>query len=53
MREAILTRIAESALKGDIKSAAFLLQRLDMVDTAHEYANSGHRWTIKRSSTRT
>lgn len=41
VREAILTRIAEFALKGDIKSAAFLLQLLNMLDTAQEHANSG------------
>ena len=30
MREGILTRFAEASLKGDTKSAAFLLQRYDM-----------------------
>jgi hypothetical protein len=30
VREAILIRIAEAALKGDIKSAQFLLQRYDI-----------------------
>jgi hypothetical protein len=40
VREAVLTRFAESALKGDIKSAAFLLQRYDMLETAQEHANS-------------
>jgi hypothetical protein len=40
VREAILTRFAESALKGDTKSAAFLLQRYDMAETGHEHANS-------------
>jgi hypothetical protein len=30
VREAILTRFADAALKGDIKSAGFLLQRYDM-----------------------
>jgi hypothetical protein len=40
VREAMLTRFAESALKGDIKSAAFLLQRYDVAETAQEYANS-------------
>jgi hypothetical protein len=29
VREAMLTRFAEAALKGDIKSAAFLLERYD------------------------
>ena len=33
VREAILTRFAESALKGDTKSAAFLLQRYDALET--------------------
>jgi Family of unknown function (DUF5681) len=37
IREAMLTRFAESALKGDIKSAAFLLQRYDMSDTGSEH----------------
>ncbi len=37
VREAMLTRFAESALKGDTKSAAFLLQRYDMVETAQEH----------------
>jgi hypothetical protein len=40
VREAILTRFAESALKGDTKSAAFLLQRYDMLETAQEHTNS-------------
>jgi hypothetical protein len=39
--EAILTRFAESALKGDTKSAAFLLQRYDISETAEEYATNG------------
>jgi Family of unknown function (DUF5681) len=34
LREAILTRFAESALKADTKSAAFLLQRYDALETA-------------------
>jgi hypothetical protein len=38
VREAMLTRFAESALKGDIKSAAFLLQRYDMIDGGNEHA---------------
>jgi hypothetical protein len=33
----MLTRFAESALKGDTKSAAFLLQRYDMLETAQEH----------------
>ena len=37
MREAVLTRFAESALKGDIKAAGFLLQRYDMAEAANEY----------------
>jgi hypothetical protein len=40
VREAILTRFAESALKGDTKSAGFLLQRYDTVETAQEHADS-------------
>jgi hypothetical protein len=32
VREAMLTRFAEAALKGDTKSAAFLLQRYDMLE---------------------
>ena len=36
MREGILTRIAELALKGDTKSAAFVLQRYDMPDSAQD-----------------
>jgi Family of unknown function (DUF5681) len=40
VREAMLTRFAESALKGDTKSAAFLLQRYDMAEMGHEQANS-------------
>jgi hypothetical protein len=34
VREAILTRFAEAALKGDTKSAGFLLQRYDALDAA-------------------
>jgi hypothetical protein len=41
VREAILTRFAESALKGDTKSAGFLLQRYDMPETAEEHAING------------
>jgi hypothetical protein len=33
----MLTRFAESALNGDIKAAAFLLQRYDMSDTGNEH----------------
>jgi hypothetical protein len=40
VREAMLTRFAESALKGDTKSAAFLLQRYEMVEAAPQHANS-------------
>ena len=39
VREAMLTRFTESALKGDTKSAAFLLQRYDAGETAHEQLN--------------
>jgi hypothetical protein len=38
IREAMLTRFAESALNGDIKAAAFLLQRYDMLGTGNEDA---------------
>lgn len=38
VREAMLTRFAEAALKGDVKSAAFLLQRYDMIDGSKEHA---------------
>jgi Family of unknown function (DUF5681) len=41
VREAMLTRFTESALKGDTKSAAFLLQRYDMSETAEEHAING------------
>jgi hypothetical protein len=34
VRETILIRIAEAALKGDIKSAQFLLRRYDIAETA-------------------
>jgi hypothetical protein len=40
VREAILTRFAESALKGDTKSAAFLLQRYDGSDAVQEHADN-------------
>jgi hypothetical protein len=36
LRQAILTRFAEAALKGDTKSAAFLFQRYDVLDEVHE-----------------
>jgi Family of unknown function (DUF5681) len=39
--EAMLTRIAESALKGDTKSAAFLLQRYDTPEAPDEHATNG------------
>jgi hypothetical protein len=38
VREAMLTRFAEAALKGDVKSAAFLLRRYDMVEAGNEHA---------------
>ena len=37
VREAVLTRFAESALKGDIKAAGFLLQRYDMAEAGNEF----------------
>ena len=33
--------LPEVALKGDIKSAAFLLQRYDLVESAQEHATNG------------
>jgi hypothetical protein len=39
VREAMLTRFAESALKGDTKSATFLLQRYDLEESDLEQAN--------------
>lgn len=36
VREGILTRIAERALKGDTKSATFVLQLYDMPDSAQD-----------------
>ena len=36
VREAILTRFAEDALKGNTKSAAFLLQRYDMPEGSND-----------------
>jgi Family of unknown function (DUF5681) len=38
--DAILTRFAEAALKGDTKSATFLVQRYDMVQQDQEPADS-------------
>jgi Family of unknown function (DUF5681) len=40
LREAILTRLTERALKGDTKSAAFLLQGYDGAETGSEQAIS-------------
>jgi hypothetical protein len=40
VREAILTRFAESALKGDTKSAAFLLQRYDGTEATQDNADN-------------
>jgi hypothetical protein len=39
VREAILTRFAEFALKGDTKSAAFLLQRYDGTEAVQDNAD--------------
>jgi len=39
VREAMLTRFAESALRGDTKSAAFLLQRYDAMDSSNEQSD--------------
>jgi Family of unknown function (DUF5681) len=39
VREAILTRFADSALKGDTKSAVFLLQHYDTAQSAPEQTN--------------
>jgi hypothetical protein len=38
LREAMLMRFAEAALKGDTKAAGFLLQRYDMEETANEHS---------------
>jgi hypothetical protein len=38
LREAMLTRFAEAALKGDTKAAGFLLQRYDMEEGVNDYA---------------
>jgi Family of unknown function (DUF5681) len=38
MREAMLMRFAEAALKGDTKAAGFLLQRYDMEETVNEHS---------------
>jgi hypothetical protein len=40
VREAILTRFAESALKGDTKSATFLLQRYDGSEAVQDNADA-------------
>jgi hypothetical protein len=40
LREAILTRFAEDALKGNTKSAAFLLQRYDMPDALSDQTSN-------------
>jgi hypothetical protein len=40
VREAILTRFAEDALKGNTKSAAFLLQRYDMPEDSGDQASN-------------
>ncbi len=40
VREAILTRFAEDALKGNTKSAAFLLQRYDMPDALSDQTSN-------------
>ena len=39
LREAMLMRFAEAALKGDTKAAGFLLQRYDMQETENEHAS--------------
>jgi hypothetical protein len=38
VREAMLMRFAEAALKGDTKAAGFLLQRYDMEETVNEHS---------------
>jgi hypothetical protein len=38
MREAMLMRFAEAALKGDTKAAGFLLQRYDMDETVNDHS---------------
>jgi hypothetical protein len=38
VREAMLTRFAEAALKGDVKAAAFLLQHYDIGEAGNDYA---------------
>jgi hypothetical protein len=38
VREAMLTRFAEAALKGDVKAAGFLLQRYDAAEAGDEHA---------------
>ena len=42
VREGILTGFAQASLKGDTKSAAFLLQRYDMPEGAQEHASDTH-----------
>ena len=44
IREAILTRFTEAALKGDIKAAAFLLRLYEMSDTGSEHATDTAIW---------
>ena len=54
VREAILTRFAEAALKGDTKAAGFLLQRYDMEETVNEHRegryDAGRTRTYRRVS---
>jgi hypothetical protein len=40
VREAILTRFTEAALKGDTKSAGFLLQRYDGTEPVQDHADT-------------
>lgn len=46
VREAILTGFAQASLKGDTKSAAFLLQRYDMPQEAQEGVLTGEEQEI-------
>jgi hypothetical protein len=39
VREAMLMRFTEAALKGDTKAAGFLLQRYDVEETENEHAS--------------
>jgi hypothetical protein len=39
IREVMLTRFAEAGLKGDIKSAAYLLQRDDLMEAGQQPSN--------------